>query len=108
MPRKKKQTVVTTKNITPQPKNLDEVYALFKGKGGGPEAEAIVVDSKLDKDIVHVYSGKHDIAKLIDRCSKEIVDFKVTFDLDGNATGCDLRIKRRAFRGVHCAFRNSK
>ena len=105
---RKKKTVSIEKTITPQPKTLDEVHAMFKGKGGGPEAEAIVVDSKMDKDFVNVFSGKHDVAKIIERCRKDILGFKVTFDQDRNPIGCDLQVARKAFRGIHCAFRTSK
>lgn len=91
-----------------QPKDLDALYIMFKGKGGGPEAESVVVDSKLDKDTVHVYSGKHDVAKLIERCRNCIVSYKVTYDTDGNPIGCDLEIKRKVFRGIYYCFKPCK
>lgn len=105
MSRKKKQ--VETKTAT-QPKNLDEVHTLFKGKGGGSDAEAILNDSKHDKDTVSVWSCKHDIAKIIERCGKDIKSFKVTFDLVGEPTGCQLEISRKVFRGIVYAFKHSK
>lgn len=102
MTRKKKQSANKQLN---QPKSLDEVYSLFKGKGGGVDAESIVNDSKHDPNTVSVWSCTHVIAKLIERCKKDIVSYDVIFDLEGNPHGCQLEIDRKAFRGVHYAFR---
>ena len=49
-----------------------------------------------------VYSNKADATKIIDRCGDAILDYSF---LD---SGIQLKIDRKAFRGIHCAFRNVK
>lgn len=105
MSRKKKQ--IATRKIS-HPKNLDEVFNMFKGKGGGPDAESILNDSKLDKDTVSVWSCKHDVSKIIERCGKDIKSFQVTFTTEGEPSGCLLEINRKVFRGIVYAFKHSK
>ena len=85
--------------------SLDEVKAYFKGKGGGPEGESHIIDANADKKegFVWVYSTKSDATKIIDRCGTAILDYSF---LDGQ--GVQLKIARKAFRGIHCAFRNVK
>jgi hypothetical protein len=84
--------------------SLDELRVLFKGKGGGPESESHVLDSNMDKkdDFVYVWSDKADVTKIIDRCRNSIIDYSVL------GTGIQFKIKREAFRGIHCAFRRIK
>ena len=84
---------------------LNEVKAYFKGKGGGPEGESHIIDANADKKegFVWVYSTKSDATKIIDRCGDAILDYSF---LDGQ--GVQLKIARKAFRGIHCAFRNVK
>lgn len=90
--------------LTEKP-SLDEIAEYFKGKGGGPEGESHIVDANADKKegFVWVYSTKADAAKIIDRCKECILDYSF---LDQN--GIQLKIDRKAFRGIHCAFRNVK
>jgi len=84
---------------------LDEVKAHFKGKGGGPEGESHIIDANADKKegFVWVYSTKADAAKIIDRCGDAIIDYSFL-----DARGVQFKIDRKAFRGIHCAFRNVK
>ncbi len=84
--------------------SLKEIRDHFKGKGGGPESESHIVDCNADKKdgFVWVYSNKADATKIIDRCGDAIIDYSF---LD---SGVQLKIDRKAFRGVHCAFRNVK
>jgi hypothetical protein len=84
---------------------LEEVKAYFKGKGGGPEGESHIIDANADKKegFVWVYSTKSDATKIIERCGDAILDYGF---LDGQ--GLQLKIDRKAFRGIHCAFRNVK
>ena len=84
---------------------LNEVKAYFKGKGGGPEGESHIIDANADKKegFVWVYSTKSAATKIIDRCGDAILDYSF---LDGQ--GVQLKIARKAFRGIHCAFRNVK
>ena len=80
-------------------KKLQEIAERWKGKGGGPEAETTIADSKLDKDCVHVWSCTSDITKIIDRCGNAIL--KIREDNDGVA----FEIHRSAFRGAPYAFK---
>jgi hypothetical protein len=80
---------------------INEIKLRYKGKGGGPEAESHVCDSKLDKDdnIVRVYSTTSDVAKILDRCGSAIVSVK------DDGEGVALEIDRSAFRGISYAFK---
>ena len=84
---------------------LNEVKAYFNGKGGGPEGESHIIEANADKKecFVWVYSSKSDATNIIDRCGDAILDYCF---LDGQ--GGQLKIARKAFRGIHCAFRNVK
>ena len=55
---------------------------------------------KFEKD--NGNSNKADATKIIDRCGDAILDYSF---LD---SGIQLKIDRKAFRGIHCAFRNVK
>ena len=85
--------------------SLQEVRDYFKGKGGGPEGESHVIDANADKKegFVYVYSTKTDAAKIIDRCGDAILDYSFL-----DSQGVQLKIDRKAFRGIHCAFRKVK
>ena len=80
-------------------KQLNEIKLRWKGKGGGPEAETTIADSKMDKECVHVWSCTSDVAKIIDRCGAAIR--KIKEDNDGVA----FEIDRSAFRGAPYAFK---
>ena len=84
--------------------SLDEVMEKFKGKGGNPESETVLIDSNLDKidGFVSVWSNKADAAKIIARCKNNIKSYRTV----GN--GIQLEIDRRAFRGIVYAFRGTK
>ena len=84
---------------------LSELKTMFKGKGGGPEGESHVVDCNADKEegYVSFYSTKADVAKVIDRCEGSIIDYELLGD-----SGVQFKIDRKAFRGLHCAFRRVK
>ena len=88
-----------------QKPTLNEIKKHFKGKGGGPEGESHIIDANADKKegFVWVYSNKSDASKIIDRCGDAILDYSF---LDKN--GVQLKIDRKAFRGIQCAFRNVK
>ena len=80
-------------------KQLNEIKLRWKGKGGGPEAETTIADSKMDKECVHVWSCTSDVAKIIDRCGSAIM--RITEDRDG----VGFEIHRSAFRGAAYAFK---
>jgi len=90
--------------ITEKP-TLDDIAKHFKGKGGGPEGESHVIDANADKKegFVWVYSTKADAAKIIDRCKDAILDYSFL-----DKRGVQLKIDRKAFRGIQCAFRKVK
>lgn len=83
---------------------LEEIATIFRGKGGGLEAESIINDSNFEKKegYVSVWSNKADAAKIIDRCKKGIKVYSLVGD------GVQLTIDRKYFRGLVCAFRNVK
>jgi hypothetical protein len=83
---------------------LAEVKQHFKGKGGGPEAESHIIDANADRkeDFVWFYSNKSDASKVIERCENDILGYSF---LD---SGIQLKIARKAFRGLEYAFRKNK
>ena len=102
MSKDKKKAWGTLLNEKP---TLKEIASYYKGKGGGPEGESHVIDANADKKegFVWVYSTKADAAKIIERCGDAILDYSFL-----DAQGVQLKIDRKAFRGIHCAFRNVK
>jgi hypothetical protein len=84
--------------------SLDEIAAMFKGKGGNEESESILNDSNMDKKdgIVSVWSNKADAAKIIERCKGGIKNYELC------GGGIKLDIDRKLFRGLWCAFRSGK
>ena len=80
-------------------KHLNEIKLRWKGKGGGPESETTIADSKMDKNCVHVWSCNSDVAKIIERCGSAILSIKE----DGD--GVHFEIDRSAFRGAPYAFK---
>ena len=84
--------------------NVDEVIKTFKGKGGDPEAECIIIDNNTDKKdgYVTVWGCNHNIAKIAERCHKHIIK------ISGNKDGVSLTIDRKAFRGLVYALRTAK
>lgn len=81
---------------------IDDIRNDFHGRGGGPESESQITDSKLDKDVVSIWSCNKDVAKIIDRCRNHIRSFKRVGD------GVELVIDRSVFRGIHAAFKIAK
>ena len=82
-------------------KTIDEILNLFKGKGGDPESESVLLDSNHDKKdgFVSFYSNKSDAAKVIERCKEGIISFELIGD------GVQLKIDRKWFRGMVFAFK---
>ncbi len=90
--------------LSEQKPTLEEIKKHFKGKGGGPEGESHIIDANPDKKegFVWFYSNKADAAKVIERCGDLVVDYNFL------GSGVQLKIDRKAFRGMHCAFRSVK
>ena len=101
----KKQDDKQWGELIKQKPTLKQIKDHFKGKGGGPEGETHVIDANADKKegFVWVYSSKSDAAKIVERCEKSILEYNF---LDSH--GIQFKIYRKAFRGVHCAFRKIK
>ena len=78
-----------------------EIIEKYKGKGGGPESESILIDNKEESKsgLIEVYATGKTAAKIAERCWPAIT--KVRFE--GEA--CFLTIKRTAFRGIHTSFK---
>lgn len=101
-------------NLEHIPEHLREIYLRYKGKGGDPEAECSITDSKLDKDetfngkapegVVIVSGNKKDIALIIERVGDGIVYVRDT----GENGDVMLYIRRKFFRGVNYCFKNNK
>ena len=88
--------------VNPAPELLKETAARFKGKGGGPEAENTVIDSKLDKKMdgtVSVWAMGGTVARIINRCGPAIKAMRIEKE------GVSFRIDKSAFRGVTYAFK---
>ena len=83
---------------------LNEIKKHFKGKGGGPEGESHIIDANADRKdgFVWFYSTKADATKVIERCGDAIIEYSFLGE------GVQLKIDRKAFRGIQCAFRNVK
>ena len=105
MTEQKKQEKDAWGQLLSEEPTLDEIKSHFKGKGGGPEGESHVIDANADKKegFVWVYSTKADATKIIERCGDAILDYSFL-----DKRGVQLKIARKAFRGIHCAFRNVK
>jgi len=90
--------------LTEQKPTLEEIKNHFKGKGGGPEGESHIIDANADKkeNFVWFYSNKSDAAKIIERCKGNILEYHFL------GSGIQLKIARKAFRGMQCAFRKTK
>jgi len=82
-------------------KIYDKIIKEFKGKGGGPEAESILVDNNEERKtgLIEVYAHGKNAARIAQRCWPAIT--KVRFE--GEAVF--YTIKRSAFRGIHSAFK---
>ena len=60
-----------SERVVPTAELLKETAARFKGKGGGPESENTIVDSKIDRKedgTVSVWAMGGTVTKIINRC----------------------------------------
>tara|TARA_Y100000593_G_C4284584_1_gene324696 strand:+ start:238 stop:510 length:273 start_codon:yes stop_codon:yes gene_type:complete len=82
-------------------KIYNKIMRKFKGKGGGPEAETILLDNKQEEKegVVTVYAHGKNAAKIATRCWPAITKVRI----EGDAVF--FTIERRAFRGIHTAFK---
>jgi len=83
-------------------KKLEAIKTAFKGKGGvNPESESILLDNGAEKadGYVSLWTNRSDASKIIEKCGSSIIKFKATEE------GVQFHIDRKAFRGIHGAFR---
>jgi hypothetical protein len=91
-----------SERVVPTPELLKETAARFKGKGGGPESENTIVDSKIDRKedgTVSVWAMGGTVTKIINRCNTAIKYMRVEDE------GVSFYIDKSAFRGVTYAFK---
>ena len=91
-----------SERVVPTAELLKETAARFKGKGGGPESENTIVDSKIDRKedgTVSVWAMGGTVAKIINRCNTAIKYMRVEEE------GVSFYIDKSAFRGVTYAFK---
>jgi hypothetical protein len=79
----------------------ESVIECFGGKGGHPESESILIDSNLDKKDGYVtfWSDNATAAKIAKRSKKYIKEIRNCKD------GVQLKIDRKAFRGIEYCFK---
>ena len=91
-----------SERVVPTAELLKETAARFKGKGGGPESENTIVDSKIDRKeegTVSVWAMGGTVTKIINRCNTAIKYMRVEDE------GVSFYIDKSAFRGVTYAFK---
>jgi|TARA_R110002110_G_scaffold385830_2_gene597491 hypothetical protein len=91
-----------SERVVPTAELLKETAARFKGKGGGPESENTIVDSKIDRKedgTVSVWAMGGTVTKIINRCNTAIKYMRVEEE------GVSFYIDKSAFRGVTYAFK---
>lgn len=75
----------------------------FRGKGGPPDSESSVIDSK-DVDTIDIFAMASLAAKIADRCWPAIKEARITSTNDGVM----FKIDRKYFRGLEYCFRVMK
>lgn len=75
----------------------------FKGKGGPPDSESSIIDSK-DIDTIDIFAMASLAAKIADRCWPAIKEARITSTNDGVI----FKIDRKYFRGLEYCFRVMK
>jgi len=75
----------------------------FKGKGGPPDTESSIIDSK-DIDTIDIFAMASLAAKIADRCWPAIKEARITSTDDGVM----FKIDRKYFRGLEYCFKVMK
>jgi hypothetical protein len=75
----------------------------FKGKGGPPDTESSIIDSK-DIDTIDIFAMASLAAKIADRCWPAIKEARITSTNDGVV----FKIDRKYFRGLEYCFKVMK
>jgi hypothetical protein len=81
-----------------------EIIKTFKGKGGPPDCESSIIESKDVKEYVEIFAMASLAAKIAERCWPGVVSARITSTNDGVM----YRIDRKYFRGLEYAFKVMK
>lgn len=77
-----------------------EIIKKFKGKGGPPDTESSIIDSK-EEDVIEMFAMASVAAKIADRCWPAIKEARITSTNDGVI----FKIDRKYFRGLEYCFK---
>jgi len=81
-----------------------EIINKFKGKGGPPDCESSIIDSKDVKEFVDLFAMASLAAKIAERCWPGVKEARITCTGDGVM----YKIDRKYFRGLEYAFKVRK
>ena len=81
-----------------------EIIKKFKGKGGPPDCECSILDSKDEKNHVDLFAMASLAAKIAERCWPSVISARITSTGDGVM----YKIDRKYFRGLEYAFKVRK
>ena len=81
-----------------------EIIKKFKGKGGPPDCESSILDSKDEKNHVDLFAMASLAAKIAERCWPSVISARITSTGDGVM----YKIDRKYFRGLEYAFKVRK
>ena len=81
-----------------------EIVKKFKGKGGPPDCESSIIESKDVKEYVEIFAMASLAAKIAERCWPSVISARITSTNDGVM----YRIDRKYFRGLEYAFKVRK
>ena len=81
-----------------------EIIKKFKGKGGPPDCESSILDSKDEKNHVDLFAMASLAAKIAERCWPSVISARITSTGDGVM----YKIDRKYFRGLQYAFKVRK
>ena len=80
-----------------------KIIKKFKGKGGPPDTESSIIDSK-EEEVVEVFAMASVAAKIADRCWPGIKEARITSTNDGVI----FKIDKKYFRGLEYSFKPLK
>jgi|TARA_R110002153_G_scaffold175664_2_gene328897 hypothetical protein len=81
-----------------------KIIKTFKGKGGPPDCESSVIESKDEREFVELFAMASLAAKIAERCWPAVISARITSTKDGVM----YKIRRKSFRGLEYCFRPTK
>lgn len=81
-----------------------EIVKKFKGKGGPPDCESSIIESKDERDFVEIFAMASLAAKIAERCWPAVISARITSTNDGVM----YKIDKRYFRGLEYCFKPTK